>query len=386
MKQNILKLTTAALVVLFATSAHATWTKEQYDALLSAGADDDFYQKVGTGIVTAGGVAQFEADLGTGDLSAIKTKLGVVGGTSIGDDLTAQVARIEAGAATTLKGAIDDTKALVNLTPAVVGNSVLQDIQAEIGIADTASGGGPSADLHAAIGTLAAAVGGGAIPGATLDKIQAGTTAVNIDARLDAELDRLNNPRPASIDVALTAAEVLVPVNGSTLVQNLGTIKGTIDGGAAATLPLVVTAAAGKIGAGATIPLAITDAIAKINAGSADIPAAIAAAAPKINGGSADIPAAIAAAAPKIGAGATIPLAITDAAGKIGVGADIPAATAAARTILINRLNAGSTAGALTLAAPLTLTGAVPDQVDAADATNTVARLLTFLNGKNITD
>lgn len=444
MKQNILKLTTAAFVGLFATSAQATWTAAEYEALFEA--KPSLLKKLADEIVDSGGSDAFEAQLGAGGLDVVKARIGAGGNTGVDVDLDAQIARIEGGNPT-LKVAIDDTKALIN--SGVAGNTLMQDIQAEADIAE----GGPAANLHAAIAnriaanpfpgagllliptadaahfvadaqaqidrieagqpdfttainhtktavgvagvttvvvdvaaqrdrvraaqadlkvaidttktllgyagvtTLYADVDGArgalnavsgsvaadlenavadmvaAVPGApVLAKVQAGTNLGNLDARLDAQKLRIDNTPAASIDAGLTAVEVLVPhANG--VVQDITAVKATIDAGANVTVANAVTTAAGKIGVGATIPLAITDAAGKINAASADIPAAI----------------------------------------------------TAARNLLIAKLNADSGAG-LTLAAPLVLTGAVPDQVDAADATNTVARLLAFIATKHIQD
>lgn len=406
MKQNILKLTTAAFVGLFATSAQASWSVQEYEALFEA--KPSLLKKLADEIVDSGGSDAFEAQLGAGGLDVVKTRIGAGGNTGVDVDLDAQIARIEGGNPT-LKVAIDDTKALIN--SGVAGNTLMQDIQAEADIAE----GGPAANLHAAIANRIAAnpfpgagllliptadaahfvadaqaqldriaaprpasftvglngvktalgTGNGttvvadinteignlnavsgsvsvdltnsvadmvaAVPGAAvLAKVEAGTTLGTLDARLDAQKLRIDNTPAASIDAGLDAAEILVPIAGAALVQNLGTIKGTIDGGAVATLPLAVTAAAHKIDAAAAdIPAGIVAAVAKINAGSADIPAAIAAAAPKIDtGGATTIPAAIAAAAAKLygftstGGGAFINTTTVAYAGAAG---DLPA-------------------------------------------------------------
>lgn len=438
MKQNILKLTTAAFVGLFATSAHATqFTQEEWEAFINL--KPSLVKKIAHEVEDAGGSDAFEQILGTGGLDVIKTRIGVGGVTGADVDLDAQIDRIEGGNPT-LKDALDHAKALIN--SGVAANTLLQDIQAEadrangapnaaslhagitaalanpgaiavgtfakviagtnavnldgnldaeiaridatpaasinaattgviavlhpgsgaglladvnaeIVIADAASGAGPSADLHAAVATLA-----GAVPVAgTLHKVTAGTTAASLSGDLDAQIARLNNPAPVSIEVGMDAAEVLVPVNGATLVQNLGTIKGTI--GAGADLPTAVTAAIATIDGGvqATIPLAVAAAVATIDVAlpvHADIPTAVGAAAPKINAGSADIPAAI----------------------------------AAARTLLINRLNGDKSGVAPTL--DLTTGGLlqldVGGDVDLGNAANTVAVLLQFINAKHVRD
>ncbi|KAB2836935.1 MAG: hypothetical protein F9K49_01015 [Caedimonadaceae bacterium] len=211
MKQNILKLTTAAFVGLFATSAQATWTAEEYEALFEA--KPSLLKKLADEIVDSGGSDAFEAQLGAGGLDVVKARIGVPGNTGVDVDLDAQIARIEGGNPT-LKVAIDDTKALIN--SGVANNTLMQDIQAEIGIANGASGGA-DADLHAAVATLAG--GFAPIAQATIDTINVGS--VGLAAAVVAAAGKIG--AGVTIPLAITDAKTQVGVGGG------GTIAADVD-------------------------------------------------------------------------------------------------------------------------------------------------------------
>ena len=399
MKQNILKLTTAAFVGLFATSAQATWTAEEYEALFEA--KPSLLKKLADEIVDSGGSDAFEAQLGAGGLDVVKARIGVPGNTGVDVDLDAQIARIEGGNPT-LKVAIDDTKALIN--SGVAGNTLMQDIQAE---ADRANGAPGAASLHAGIDAVLAA---NPFPGAGLlliptvdaahfvadaqaqiDRIEAAqadfTTAINhtktavgvagattVVADVGAQRDRVRAAQ-ADLKVAIDTTKTLLGYAGpTTLYADIDGARGALNAASASAAVDLENAVAdmvaavpgagvlAKVEAGTTLgtldarldaqKLRISNAPpASIDAGLDAVEILV----PHANGVVQDITAvkatidaganvtvanAVTAAAGKIGAGATIPLAITAAIATIdgGAQATIPLAMAAAAP----KINGGS--------------------------------------------
>lgn len=256
MTKNILKLSAAVIIGLYAQAAHATntgWTAEEYEALRRG--ESASWKYIGKEAVDAGGdLDDLVTQLGTGGVDVLKAKLGIPGATSAEDDLDGLIDRVDVTANQTLAGAITAVKNAINT--GVPGDSLLVDIQNE---AIRANGAAPVASLKDGIDARIAA---NPFPGAGLALIPTvdATTAL---ADLTAQRDRIDNTAPASISAALDNVDALVPPNAA-LVQDLTAIRGTIDGAAAADIPAAIAAQATALTntGGATI----ADGIAEVRA------------------------------------------------------------------------------------------------------------------------